>query len=133
MRTHTTRYGKAVTETAGRSSSGVFRYNQLRNFECGLQAQLGKRFSTFCWLQGEWEQESGHGGFRESALLDLMKTTAVSVVKQKAMARSGGLQSFLLCKRRSEDFTISLNDLEYVEDHSGPGLLGLQEGPKAET
>ena len=41
--------------------------------------------------------------------VDRTKTTAVSVVSQKAMARSG-LESSLLSERRSEDFTISLTD-----------------------
>ena len=43
-----------------------------------------------------------------------MRTNAVSVARQKDIARSGGLQSSLLCERMSEDFTISLTDQSQV-------------------
>ena len=45
-----------------------------------------------------------------SALSDHMKTTAVSVVRRKVMARSGDLRSSLLRGRRSEDCTTSHTD-----------------------
>ena len=54
-----------------------------------------------------------------------MKTNAVSVARQKAMTRSGGLQSSL-----SEDFTISLTDRSQVQ--RGKPLIRLKKIQKGD-
>ena len=106
MRTHSTRCGEAVTATKEEKlfwstiNLGILNVGCMPTFRNSVK----KEFLDISLASKRMESRI------RSWRVDRTKTTAVSVVSQKAMARSGGLESSLLSERRSEDFTISLTD-----------------------